>query len=98
MTMRHINSNSNSERPASESCTAAGFHIIGRYRNPDGSLGVEIRINAGCSGGGKLSYAGPWGMGAPENRDEMRRRLCAMLHDHGDAVAEIPFGNMGARA
>jgi hypothetical protein len=98
MTMRHINSNSNSQSPASESCTAAGFHIIGRYRNADGSLGLEIRINAGCTDGGKLSYTGSWGMGTPENREAMRIILRAMLHDHGDAVADIPFGNIEACA
>ncbi|MEL6078825.1 hypothetical protein [Stenotrophomonas maltophilia] len=98
MTMRHINSHSNSERPASESCTAAGFHIIGRYRNADGSLGVEIRVNAGSTDGGKLSYAGPWGMGTPVNREGMRATLRAMLNEHTGAVAEIPFGTIEAHA
>jgi len=98
MTMRHINSNSNSQKPASESCTAAGFHIIGRYRNADGSLGVEIRVNAGSTDGGKLSYTGPWGMGTPVDREGMRARLRAMLNEHTGAVAEIPFGTMEARA
>ncbi|MGV8865212.1 MAG: hypothetical protein ACOH2T_29250 [Pseudomonas sp.] len=98
MDMRHINSNRNSQKPASESNTAAGFHVVGRYRNPDGSLGVEIRINAGCESGGGLTYIGAWGAGRPVNGDGMRHTLRMMLDYHRLAVEEIPFGNIGARA
>lgn len=98
MTLRHITSNSNSNSPASESSTAAGFHIVGRYRNSDGSLGVEIRVNACREGAGNLSYIGAWGTGRPVNRDGMKQALRIMLSAHRGAIAEIPFGNMEARA
>ncbi|WP_242878149.1 hypothetical protein [Stenotrophomonas maltophilia] len=98
MTTRHVTSNSNSAKPASESSTAAGFHVVGRYRNADGSVGVEIRVNAGSSDGGALSYIGLWGVGRPANREGMRDMLRVMLNAHRGAIAEIPFGNMGARA
>ncbi len=88
--------NSHNNQSPTGAWAAAGFHVVGRYRNRDGSLGVEIRVDASRRGGGGISYIGAWGVGRAVSRDAMAITLRTLLAAHPGAVAELNFGDTGA--